>query len=171
MTFAKSAGGWLFSALVLLVAGFAGEAFAQSRPYDIASFDVSLRTAVETARSAQTRAIGAAGRAQFDMTGTVRFKGTAGDSYEGEGYGSGDSANRHGYGLITWNDGEFYAGQNRGGTPNAGVKEGYGVYVFADGRIYEGQWFNDLRHGYGVQWDPGGQIQFAGTWNNGDPPR
>lgn len=171
MTMVKSAGAWLFSALVLVFAGFAGEASAQSRPYDIAGFDTSLRASVEAARNAQTRAISAAGRAQFDVAGTVRFKGNAGDSYEGEGYGSGETANRHGYGLITWNDGEFYAGQNRGGTPNAGVKEGYGVYVFADGRIYEGQWYNDVRHGYGVQWDPSGQIQFSGVWNNGDPPQ
>lgn len=171
MTFVKSAGGWLFSALMLAFVGFAGEAAAQSRPYDISGLDASLRTAVESARDAQIRAVRAAARAQFDVPGTVRFKGNANDSYEGEGYGSGASANRNGYGLITWADGEYYAGQNRGGTPNAGVKEGFGVYAFADGRIYEGQWLNEQRHGYGVQWDPAGRLVFAGVWNNGEPPQ
>lgn len=169
MTSARSFS-WLFAAFALVFASFGGEAFAQSRPYDISGLDPALRVAVETARDAQVRAIQAAARAQFDVAGTVRFKGNANDSYEGEGYGSGASANRHGYGLITWADGEFYAGQNRGGTPNAGVKEGYGVYVFADGRRYEGQWLNEQRHGYGVQWDPAGNIAFYGVWNNGDPP-
>lgn len=171
MTSARSAFGWVFGALVFALAAFAADASAQSRPYDIANLDASLRTTVEAARDAQTRAIRGAVRAQFDVAGTVRFKGNAQDSYEGEGYGSGASANRHGYGVIGWADGEYYAGQNRGGTENAGVKEGYGVYVFADGRIYEGQWRNELRHGYGVQWDPGGQLQFAGVWNNGEPPQ
>lgn len=170
MASAKSTFGWLFGALVFCFTGFAGEALAQSRPYDISGFDPSLRASVEAARDAQQRSIAAAGRAQFDGPGTVRFKGTANDSYEGEGYGTGAAANRHGYGLLTWADGEFYAGQFRGGTENAGAKEGYGVYVFADGRRYEGQWMNELRHGYGVQWDPGGRVAFAGVWNNGDPP-
>lgn len=162
--------GWFYGALVLMFACFSGEAFAQTRPYDISGLDPALRVAVETARDAQTRAIQAAARSQFDVAGTVRFKGNANDSYEGEGYGSGSNANRHGYGVISWADGEFYAGQNRGGTPNAGVKEGYGVYVFADGRRYEGQWLNEQRHGYGVQWDPAGNLAFSGVWNNGNPP-
>lgn len=169
MTFVKSAGGWVFSALMFMFVGFAGEAAAQSRPYDIGGLDPAVRSAVESARNAQTRSLAAAARAQGGIAGTVTFKGDAGDSYEGEGYGSGADAQRNGFGFITWNDGEFYAGQSRGGTPNAGVKEGFGVYAFADGRIYEGQWLNDLRHGYGVQWDAGGRVVFAGVWANGNP--
>ncbi len=168
---AKSLTNWLFSAFVLVFTGVASDALAEPRPYDISALDPTLRAAVESARNAQTRSIAAAARAQADVAGTVRFKGEAGDSYEGEGYGSGADAQRNGYGLITWADGEFYAGQSRGGTPNAGVKEGYGVYVFADGRIYEGQWLNDNRHGYGVQWDAAGRLAFFGVWNNGDPPQ
>lgn len=168
---AKSMTNWLIAAFVMLFTGFAGEAFAQSRPYDISGLDSGLRGAVESARNAQTRALAAAARAQADVAGTIRFKGNAGDSYEGEGYGSGAEAQRNGYGFLTWSDGEFYAGQHRGGTPNAGVKEGYGVYVFADGRIYEGQWLNDLRHGYGVQWDATGRLAFSGVWSDGNPPQ
>jgi hypothetical protein len=171
MILAKWAFGSALSAFVLMFVVFVADASAQSRPYDISSLDPSLRTTVEAARDAQTRAIRGAVRAQFDVPGTARFKGNAQDSYEGEGYGSGADANRHGYGLIGWADGEYYAGQHRGGTANAGVKEGYGVYAFADGRIYEGQWRNELRHGYGVQWDAGGQLQFAGIWTNGEPPQ
>lgn len=171
MMSARTLTNWLFSAFVVMFTAIAGDALAQSRPYDIAGLDPAVRSAVESARNAQTRSIAAAARAQGDVAGTVRFKGEAGDSYEGEGYGTGADAQRNGYGLITWADGEFYAGQNRGGTPNAGVKEGFGVYVFADGRIYEGQWLNDNRHGYGVQWDAAGRLAFYGVWNNGDPPQ
>ncbi|MEZ5961506.1 MAG: hypothetical protein R3C30_13945 [Hyphomonadaceae bacterium] len=170
MAAAKSAFGWVFSVCILVFVTFASDALAQSRPYDISALDSSLRNAVETARAAETRATQAAARSQFDVAGTVRFRGDADDSYEGEGYGAGSGVNRHGYGLLGWADGEYYAGQFRGGTPNSGAKEGYGVYVFADGRRYEGQWLNDLRHGYGVQWDPGGNLAFAGYWNNGEPP-
>lgn len=170
MASARVAFGWIFGALAFCFMAFAGEAHAQSRPYEISGLDASLRAAVDSARDAQQRAISAAARSQFDAAGTLRFKGNANDSYEGEGYGSGGDANRHGYGLLGWADGEFYAGQFRGGTENSGAKEGYGVYVFADGRRYEGQWLNDVRHGYGVQWDPGGNIAFAGRWTNGNPP-
>lgn len=166
----RSTFAWAFSALAFMFMAFAGEAFAQARPYDIAGLDPTLRSNVESARIAEMRGIQAAARAQFDSAGTLRFKGTANDSYEGEGYGVDEGANRHGHGLLGWADGEYYSGQFRGGTPNAGVKEGFGVYVFADGRRYEGQWQNDLRHGYGVQWDPGGNLAFAGIWNNGNPP-
>jgi hypothetical protein len=171
MASAKSTFGWLFGAFALFFMAFAGDAFAQSRPYDISGLDPTLRSFVESARVAEMRSVQAAARAQFDVAGTVRFKGNANDSYEGEGYGSGADANRHGYGLLTWADGEYYAGQFRGGSQNAGVKEGLGVYVFADGRRYEGQWLNEQRHGYGVQWDPGGNLAFAGYWNNGEPPQ
>jgi hypothetical protein len=155
----------LWSALFVAAAlwAVAPSAFAQSR-YDISQFDPAVRAAVQEARSAQTRALQAAGRAQGRAGGTVAFTGTGGDSYLGEGYLQGETAQRNGYGLMTWADGEYYAGTHRGGTPNAGNKDGYGVYVFADGRIYEGQFANDLQNGLGVLWDPGGNITHAGHW-------
>jgi hypothetical protein len=93
----------------------------------------------------------------------------AGDSYLGEGYTQSDSANRHGYGLMTWADGEYYAGQHRGGSANAGNKEGYGVYVFADGRMFEGQFSNDQQNGSGVLWDQQGNLVYEGLWSGGRP--
>lgn len=170
MASARSTFGALFGAFALFFMAFAGDALAQSRPYDISGLDPTLRSFVESARVAEMRGIQAAARAQFGVEGTLHFKGDVNDSYEGEGYGEGAGANRHGYGLLGWADGEYYSGQHRGGTPNAGVKEGLGVYVFADGRRYEGQWENDQRHGYGVQWDPDGNIAFAGVWDNSNPP-
>jgi hypothetical protein len=147
---------------------FAPQAFAQTR-YDLNQLEPAVRAAALDARGAQTRALQAAGRAQGQSGGTVAFTGHGGDSYLGEGYVQGDTAQRNGYGLMTWTDGEYYAGQHRGGTPNAGNKEGYGVYVFADGRIYEGQFVNDLQNGFGVLWDQGGNIAFAGRWADANP--
>jgi hypothetical protein len=160
----------LLSALFVTMAlcAFAPDAFAQAR-YDISQLDPAVRSAVLDARGAQTRALQAAGRAQGRGAGTVAFTGHGGDSYLGEGYAQGDSDQRNGYGLMTWADGEYYAGQHRGGTPNAGNKEGFGVYVFADGRMYEGQFGNDLQNGYGVLWDRGGAIAFAGRWVDARP--
>jgi hypothetical protein len=160
----------VLSALFVAVAfwAFAPSASAQSR-YDVSQLDPAVRAAVQDARMAQTRALQAAGRAQGRASGTVAFTGHGGDSYLGEGYAQGDSDQRNGYGLMTWADGEYYAGQHRGGTPNAGNKEGYGVYVFADGRMYEGQFVNDLQNGYGVLWDQGGNIVRAGRWVDARP--
>jgi hypothetical protein len=141
-------------------------AFAQS--YDLAQFDPATRSAAEQARVAQLRAIAAASRAQAGGEGTITFDAVEGDKYAGDGYGSGGSAQRNGYGWNNWSDGEYYAGQFRAGG-RGGFKDGAGVYYFADGRMYEGQWLNDLRHGYGVQWEANGAVYYAGRWANGNP--
>jgi len=162
----------LFAALFLAAAlvGAAPSALAQSAPpYDVAQLDPATRSAVDDARAAQRAAIGAGARARGASAGTIDFTGTGGDRYMGEGYGRDAEAQRNGHGLQTWDDGEFYAGQFRGGSQNGGNKDGFGVYSFVDGRMYEGQWSADRRHGYGVQWDPQGAIEYAGRWRQGEP--
>lgn len=145
-----------------------GESYAQS--YDLAQVDAATRASAEQARVAQMRAIAAAARAQEAGAGTVQFKAVEGDRYLGEGYLVNNVPQRQGNGLNSWGDGEYYAGGFRfNGT--ASLKDGYGVYFFLDGRVYEGQWLNDLRHGYGVQWEANGQIFHAGQWVNGEPAR
>lgn len=144
------------------------DSFAQSRPYDLAQLDAQSRAAVENARTASIRGVAASARAQGSGPGTVNFQGVAGDRYLGEGYGTDANVQRNGAGLITWSDGEFYAGEFRAGR-SGGVKQGFGVYAFVDGRRYEGEWLDDVRSGYGVQWDANGQITYAGAWANGDP--
>lgn len=156
------------AAFALALIAFPVESMAQSRPYDIAQLDAPTRSAVEQARAASIRGTAAAGRALGGGGGTITFDGEQNTRYMGEGYGTGADVQRNGFGLLTWPDGEYYAGENRAGR-NAGLKDGSGIYSFVDGRLYEGQWQNDLRHGYGVQWNASGQIDYAGLWNNGNP--
>jgi len=163
----------------LAVAAFAATAFiaapqqeaaAQQQtvaPYDLGQLSPEVREAVETARHAQQLALQAAARSQGDQAGTIRFTGVGGDFYMGEcARCDSDIPQRHGYGFIYWNDGEFYAGEHRQGA-NGGVKTGFGVYVFVDGRRYEGRYGDDQQNGYGVYWDPEGRIISAGFWENG----
>lgn len=159
---------WMPVIAALAMMTFAGAAQAQSR-YDVSALNPQVQQAVQDARAAQVRALQAAGRAQGQAQGTIGFTGTGGDSYLGEGYVQGDASQRHGFGLMTWADGEYYAGQHRGGTPNAGNKDGYGVYVFADGRMFEGQFVNDRQTGLGVFWDQQGNVVHAGNWVDGQP--
>lgn len=168
MAFRTSASAWLFGVFALLFMTFAGEALAQSR--DLSQVDPAARAAAESARAAAMRGTAAAARAFDAGPGTISFRAVEGDRYSGEGYGADAQAQRNGFGLITWSDGEYYAGQFVAGR-QSGVKEGYGLYAFVDGRVYEGQWLNDLRHGYGVQWEPDGRLFFAGRWDNGEPVR
>ena len=152
----------------LLVLAVAGQALAQTRPYDLAGLEPAVRSSVETARAAQTRAIQAVVSAQFGQAGTISFTGHGGDTYLGEGYSDGSGSDRNGYGLLAWPDGEFYAGQHRVGG-DGGQKHGFGVYVFANGLVYEGELSNDNYNGLGVLWDEAGRVHHAGRWRDGQP--
>ncbi len=156
--------------LVAAVTTAPREAAAQQQtaaPYDLAQLSPDVREAVETARHAAQLALQAAARSQGRERGTIQFTGVGGDSYMGEcAECDADVPQRHGYGFIFWNDGEYYAGEHRQGE-NGGVKTGYGVYVFVDGRRYEGRYGDDMQNGYGVYWDPQGGIIAAGYWENG----
>jgi hypothetical protein len=159
--------GQFFAVVVVAATMLAAAPASYAQSYDLQQIDPATRAAAEQARVAQMRAIAAASRAQGDGPGTVRFDAVEGDRYAGEGY-TGDPTQRQGYGWNSWTDGEYYAGQFRAGG-RGGFKDGVGVYVFADGRVYEGQWLNDLRHGYGVQWEANGTVFHAGVWANGNP--
>jgi len=154
------------AAAALIVSPGAAHAQETVRAYDLAQLAPEVREAVETARHAQLLALQAAARSEGRAPGTVQFTGVGGDSYMGECAPCAESVQRHGYGFIYWNDGEYYAGEHRQGD-GGGVKTGYGVYVFVDGRSYEGHYENDQQSGYGVYWDPQGRIIQAGYWENG----
>lgn len=140
-------------------------------PHDLEQLSPPVRDAVQTARRAQMLALQAAARSEGRAQGTIQFTGVGGDSYMGECAScTGDIPQRHGYGFIYWNDGEYYAGEHRQGE-NGGVKTGFGVYVFVDGRSYEGRYEDDEQNGYGVYWDPQGRIIAAGYWENGQVTR
>lgn len=158
-----------FVVAVFAAAFFATPSMAQStRGYDLAQLSGEVRTAVEAARRAQTRAIGESAKAQTTVAPNhIRFTGTGGDTYAGECAPCTSSApQRHGFGVLSWPDGEFYAGENiRGG--DGGLKHGHGVYVFVNGRMYEGQFSADQFTGYGVMWDENGNVREQGLFLNG----
>jgi hypothetical protein len=159
----------LAATVALSWAGLVAPALAQSIPYDISGLPPEMRIVVVEARAAQVQALRAAARAQDDGPGTIRFRGTNDDSYQGEGHmTSSEGPMRHGYGLLSWSDGEYYAGQHRTATGVGGNKYGYGVYVFASGHTYEGQFQDNRYNGYGVMWDASGQLLYAGRYQNGE---
>ena len=147
-----------------------GEAAAQTQAgaYDLAQLHPEVRRAAEQARGAYFRAQSAAARARFDQPGTIARVGNGGDRYDGDGF---DDPNRgfqrNGYGVNSWNDGEHHGGAYRSGTDEiGGLRVDYGIYVYVDGRRYEGQWQNNKQGGYGVLWDPAGNVVSAGIWRD-----
>lgn len=154
-----------FSAALLSAA----PSFAQSAAFDTSQFSPDTRAAIQQARDAQRRAMMAAARSGGTGAGLVRFEGVAGDEYAGEcSPCSGDDTQRNGYGVLSWDDGEFYAGSHaRGG--EGGMKHGYGVYVFANGDSYEGQISAEQFNGFGVFWNADGSVRHAGRFLNGQP--
>ncbi|HRP11386.1 MAG TPA: hypothetical protein PLK37_10160 [Terricaulis sp.] len=161
---------FIAGACALALVCMAAPAFAQTaRPYALEQLAPEVRAAVENARDAQRRALMAAARSYGEDGGLVRFTGTGGDSYLGEcAPCSSDGPQRHGHGVLTWPDGELYAGQHVAGG-NGGMKHGYGVYIFVDGDVYEGQLSNEHFAGYGVRWDSQGRVRYQGQWANGSP--
>lgn len=145
------------------------EAAAQSQPgaYDLALLHPEVRRAVEQARAAYIRAQQAAVRARFNAPGTISRVGTGGDRYEGEGFDDPTRGfQRNGYGVSSWDDGEHHGGAVRTGNDTVGgTRVDYGVYVHANGYRYEGHW-QDNRDGYGVLWDPQGNVAAQGLWRN-----
>jgi hypothetical protein len=156
----------LLAALALLCA--APPSFAQSaRPYDLAQLSPEVRAAVESARDAQRQAMRAAARADGNAAGYVRFAGASEDHYAGEcSICTVGNSQRHGFGVLSWTDGELYAGQHVQNSATGGRKHGFGVYMMANGAVYEGEFRADRRAGYGVMWDPQGNLNYQGQWAN-----
>ncbi len=147
----------------------APQAFAQTAtPFDLAQLTPEVRVAVITARDSQRRALVASARSGGGGAGLVRFDGSGGDRYQGECAPCDADPQRHGYGVMTWDDGELYAGANmRGGT--GGMKHGHGVYIFANGNVYEGQFSADQFNGYAAVWDSNGTLLYQGRYLNNQP--
>lgn len=160
----------LAGVFALALISIASPSFAQSaRPYALEQLNPDVRAAVEAARDAQRRAVRAAARSYSQDSGLAQFTGVGGDSYLGECSPCGENeVQRHGYGILTWTDGEYYAGQHSAGG-NGGMKHGYGVYVFLNGEVYEGQFTNEKFAGYGVRWDAQGNVRFQGLWIDNQP--
>lgn len=145
------------------------EASAQTQAgaYDLAQLHPEVRRAAEQARHAYFRAQSAAARARFGQSGTIARVGNGGDRYDGDGFDAQRGFQRNGYGVNSWNDGEHHGGAYRSGTDDiGGLRVDYGVYVYVDGRRYEGQWQNNKHGGYGVLWDPNGNVASAGIWRD-----
>ena len=52
---------------------------------------------------------------------------------------------KHGPGMIVWQDGSLYEGYMLGDKVN-----GYGRLIHADGDVYQGYWKNEQADGFGV---------------------
>lgn len=160
-----------FVAVAFAIAAFcsAPQAYAQTAtPFDLAQLTPEVRAAVVAARDAQRRALIAAARSGGGGAGVVRFDGAGGDRYQGECSPCDVDPQRHGYGVMTWDDGEFYAGANvRGGT--GGMKHGQGVYVFANGNVNEGQFSADQFNGHAAVWNSSGALLYQGRYLNNQP--
>eukprot|EP01088_Endostelium_zonatum_P014795 TRINITY_DN336_c0_g2_i1.p1 TRINITY_DN336_c0_g2~~TRINITY_DN336_c0_g2_i1.p1 ORF type:complete len:292 (+),score=36.88 TRINITY_DN336_c0_g2_i1:95-970(+) len=78
-------------------------------------------------------------------------------SYEGDL----DSDNkRHGFGKITWEDGESFEGEfNRD-------EKTFGTFRWKSGDLFRGQWKNDLMHGIGIYFYSDGR-EYKGEWRDG----
>lgn len=77
--------------------------------------------------------------------------------YEGETNNNGE---RHGSGVLTYDDGNVY----RGDFLND-MRHGYGIYRFTMGDMYEGNWENDVAFGQGKYTYADGSY-YEGEWNN-----
>ena len=67
---------------------------------------------------------------------------------------------RHGYGLMTYSDGQVYQGDFKND-----VKDGKGRYISTEGFIYEGEFKNNKNEGNLKIYDNNGKTVFDGTIN------
>ena len=95
----------------------------------------------------------------------MELKYSNGDVYKGlaipvaGGDGSaGSRTQRHGFGVHTCQNGDYYEGNWR-----EDVRHGTGKMVFQNGLVYEGEWANDKTWGEGVAVYPNGD-KYAGDW-------
>lgn len=68
---------------------------------------------------------------------------------------------RHGIGVFTWSDNEYYEGSFV-----EGKREGYGEYHWKNGEVYKGYWKDDMRHGKGSLYRKNGKLKKEGIWEN-----
>ena len=80
------------------------------------------------------------------------------DSYKGD---MNDEGLPHGFGVMTYTNGERYEGNW-----NDGLKEGEGVYTYTNKAIYDGEWSLGLKHGKGKLTFPNGDV-YVGDFEDG----
>lgn len=94
----------------------------------------------------------------------MELKYTNGDVYKGfaivvsDDDGRNENTQRHGFGLHSCKNGDYYKGDWR-----EDVRHGKGKMVFASGLVYEGEWANDKTWGEGVATYPNGD-EYVGEW-------
>eukprot|EP01065_Artemidia_motanka_P015705 TRINITY_DN1942_c0_g1_i1.p1 TRINITY_DN1942_c0_g1~~TRINITY_DN1942_c0_g1_i1.p1 ORF type:complete len:1189 (+),score=310.57 TRINITY_DN1942_c0_g1_i1:238-3804(+) len=71
------------------------------------------------------------------------------------------SGQRHGFGIICYDNGERYIGDWK-----SGQRDGLGLYVYGDGTVYDGQWSCDRPNGTGICFYATGNI-YEGDWSKG----
>lgn len=68
----------------------------------------------------------------------------------------------HGYGSITWSNGDQYTGEFVDGK-----RTGTGTYFWANGNRYEGDFLDGQMHGWGVLYYANGSVR-SGRWDTGN---
>ena len=77
-------------------------------------------------------------------------------------YGEYDTnQNRDGYGLIYYQNGDFYLGEWR-----KNQRQGRGIYVYHERGVYHGKWEGDEIGSYGCFCYPNGDV-YIGGWKEG----
>ena len=66
----------------------------------------------------------------------------------------------HGFGKMTYENGDVYEGEFR-----EGYRGGRGVYTWTNGNVYDGEWKNGRRNGHGVYTWKNGDV-YAGEWKD-----
>ena len=82
---------------------------------------------------------------------------TAFANFEGE---TNDAGLKHGWGKLTWDDGESFEGQFEND------EKVQGTFKWATGDVYEGDWHKDVMHGKGTYHYVDGR-KYTGGWEYG----
>jgi hypothetical protein len=128
-----------------------------SGKFALSALDGDVRDAAERARNGVKKAQDAAARARNGETGTRVVQLNPSGLYEGEVDANGGL---HGYGVLTWPNGDRHAGLY-----GNGVRNGPGTFFFNDGSRYEGEWLADKYGGLGVLFNADGSLKSEGRWS------
>jgi hypothetical protein len=162
-------------------AAAAQAAAAASAVYDVTQLNVSVRSAVESARAAESRgnSAGASARAAAQRAtasgvvapasgeGTQTYTGDhVGDLYAGQF----SNSERSGFGVFNFalNPNNKSNGLRYEGEWATGKRNGYGIGYWRDGDRYSGAYRNDTKNGYGVYRSAGSGIRYEGDFANGN---
>ena len=87
-----------------------------------------------------------------------------GKNFRGIYEGNWENDQRHGSGVMHYEDGDLYEGEWI-----EDKREGYGVMKFVDNLKYQGEFKGDALNGKGTLYDKDDNILYEGLWRNSKP--